>query len=207
MQQNDSNTASSSGTFPPVDPYRMEPQAKKGLSTGRVLLIVFGALGACLIICVVAGFFLMRSVQSGFETVVDDGISAVMDDQVGGLGTAQPGTYVITTEAILAQLNAQLDSQGARIDDLFVQILPDNRIVLGITSDGQDLEYNATLAATDGRLEVTDIDASNGFLNFIAPGSKIANGLESGVNDYLEANGLRLTSLSTTDGELTLVLE
>lgn len=207
MQQNDSNSAQSTGEYQPVDPYQMEPQPKKGMSTSKVLLIIFGALGACLLVCVVAGFFLVRSIQSGFENVVEDGINAVVEEQIGTAGAAQPGTYVITTEAILSQLNNELTSQGARIDELFVEILPGNRIVLGIATDGQDLKYTATLAAVDGQLDVIDIDASNSFLNLIAPGSRIASGLESGVNEYLTQHNLRLTSLSTTDGELTLVIE
>ena len=206
MQHDESSTSQSSGSFPPDDSYQTEPP-KRGLSTSKVLLIIFGALGACLLICVVAGFFLVRSIQSGFENVVEDGISAVVEEQIGGIGTAQPGTYVITTNQILSQLNNELSSQGARIDELFVRILPGNRIELGIAAEGQDLDYTATLSAVNGRLEVTNIEASNSFLNLIAPGSRIANGLEAGVNGYLEANNLSLTSLSTTDGELTLVID
>lgn len=196
------------GGYQQVDPYGMEqPPQKRGLSTRRVLLIVFGALGACLLICVIGGFFLIRSIQGGFETVVEDGISAVVEEQIGATGAAQPGTYVITTDDILTQLNTELTEGGANIDELFVRILPGNRIELGIESEGQDLEYTATLNAVDGRLDVSDIEASNSFLNFIAPGSRIADGFEAGVNNYLEANGLTLTSISTTDGELTLVVE
>ena len=108
---------------------------------------------------------------------------------------------------MLDQLNAELSDEGARIDDLFIRVLPGNRIELGITSEGQDLEYSATLNAVNGRLDVTDVEASNSFLNFIAPGSRIANGLEDGVNSYLDDSNLTLTSLTTTDGEITLVLD
>jgi hypothetical protein len=207
MQQNDSSAMNQDATFPPVDPYQMEPPQKKGLGTGKVLLILFGALGACLLICVIVGFFLVRSIQSGFETVVEDGMAAVVENQIGPTGAAQPGTYVLTTDEILGELNAALTEEGANIDELFVRILPGNQVILGIDSEGQELEYTATLAATDGRLDVTNVDASNSFLNFIAPGDRIANGLEAGVNNYLEANGLTLVSISTVEGELTLVVE
>jgi hypothetical protein len=197
-----------SGGYQQIDPYMTEqPPQKRGLGTSKVLLIVFGSLGACLLICVIAGFFLIRSIQGGFEEVVEDGMGAVVEEQIGATGAAQPGTYVITTDDILAQLNTQLTEGGANIDELFVRISPGNIVVLGIESEGQDLEYTATVAAIDGRLDVTNIEASNSFLNFIAPGSSIANGLEAGVNDYLDQNNLTLTSLSTAEGEITLVVE
>lgn len=207
MQENDPVNPQTGGGFQSTDPYGMQPQPKQGLGTGRVLLIIFGALGACLLICVVAGFFLVRSIQSGFEEVVEDGINAVMVEQVGAVGAAQPGTYTITTEQVLAQLNAELSDEGANIDDLFVRILPNNQIVLGVSSEGQDLEYTATLNAVNGRLDVSEVEASNSFLNFIAPGGRIANGLEDGINEYLEGTNLSLASISTVDGEITLVLE
>ena len=207
MQENDPVNGQTGGGFQSVDPYATQPQPKQGLGTGRVLLIIFGALGACLLICVVAGFFLVRSIQSGFEEVVEDGINAVMVEQVGAVGAAQPGTYTISTEQVLAQLNAELSDEGANIDDLFVRILPNNQIVLGVTSEGQDLEYTATLNAVNGRLDVSQVEASNSFLNFIAPGGRIASGLEDGINEYLEYTNLSLTSISTVDGEITLVLE
>lgn len=206
--QGDPDLAPPDGGFQQIDPYATEqPPQKRGLGTSRVLLIVFGSLGACLLICVIAGFFLIRSIQGGFEEVVQDGIGAVVEEQIGATGAAQPGTYVISTDDILTQLNAQLTEGGANIDELFVRILPGNIVVLGIESEGQDLEYTATVAAVDGRIKVTDIDASNSLLNFIAPGSRIADGFEAGVNDYLDTNNLTLTSLSTTDGEITLVVE
>ncbi len=207
MQQNDPTTNPDAGNYQTANAYTMEPPPKKGMSTGKVLLIVFGALGACLLICVVAGFFLIRSIQSGFENVIEDGMQALLVEEIGDIGAAQPGTYTITTDQVLTQLNDELSDEGANIDDLFVRILPGNQIELGISSEGQDLEYTATVNAVNGRLEVSDVEASNSVMNFIAPGSRIANGLEGGVNSYLEQNNLTLASISTVEGELTLVIE
>jgi len=189
------------------DPYMEQPPVRKGMSSGKVLLIIFGALAACLLICVVAGFFLVRSIHVGFETVVEQGISSAVEEQIGATGSAQPGTYTFTVDDFLGHLEQELSNEGANIDELFIRILPGNQFELGIESEGQDLEYTATLAAMDGRLEVTEVDASNSFLNFVAPGRRIANGLESGVNDYLEANNLVLTDISTTEGEMTIVVD
>ena len=207
MQQNEPLNPKSGDVYTSTGGYQMEPPPKRGLSTGKVLLIVFGALGACLLICVVVGFFMFRSIQSGFENVVERGMNAALVETIGDAGAVQPGTYTLSTAQMLDQLNAELADEGARIDDLFIRVLPGNRIELGITSEGQDLEYSATLNAVNGRLDVTDVDASNSFLNFIAPGSRIANGLEDGVNSYLDESNLTLTSLTTTDGEITLVLD
>ena len=78
-------------------------------------------------------------------------------------------------------------------------------------ADGtQTVTIGASAAGFTGgceMLDVTDVEASNSFLNFIAPGSRIANGLEDGVNSYLDDSNLTLTSLTTTDGEITLVLD
>lgn len=207
MQQDGSNTSTNGGTYRSGDQYAMEPPPKKGLSTGKVMLIIFGALGACLLICVIAGFFLVRQIQSGFENVVEDGMQALLVEEIGNIGAAQPGTYTLTTDQVLTQLNSELSSEGANIDDLFVRILPGNQIELGISSEGQDLDYTVTVAAVNGRLDVTDVEASNSVMNFIAPGSRIANGLENGVNEYLEQNNLTLTSIETVEGQLTLVIE
>lgn len=213
MTENDPNRTPAYGTpaggdFQQIDPYGMDqPPPKRGLSTRKVLLIVFGGLAACLLICVVAGFLLFRSIQSGFESVIDDGITALVEEEIGATGAVQPGTYVITTDQFLAALNQELTDGGANIDELFVRILPGNRIELGVAQDGQDLDYTLRIAAEDGKLKVLESDASNSFLDWIAPGDRIASGLEKGFNNYLSANNMRLVSLSTEQDELTVVIE
>lgn len=207
MDQSSSDNQQDPIGTPVSGPYSDNSTSRKGMSSSRVLLVIFGALAACLLICVVAGFFLIRSIHVGFEQVVEQGISAAVEEQIGATGSAQPGTYTFTVDDFLSSLEQALTDEGANIDALFVRILPGNQFELGIETEGQDLEYTATLAAIDGRLEVTDVDASNSFLNFVAPGRRIADGIESGVNDYLELNNLVLTEVSTTEGELTLVVD
>src|SRR5688572_27384439 len=92
MTENDPNQTpaygnQAGGDFQQIDPYGTnQPPPKRGLSTRKVLLIVFGGLGACLLICVVAGFLLFRSIQSGFESVIEDGITAMVEEEIGASG-------------------------------------------------------------------------------------------------------------------------
>jgi hypothetical protein len=49
--------------------------------------------------------------------------------------------------------------------------------------------------------------ASNGLLNFLVPGGRVASGIEDGINEYLLANNLVLASVTSEPGALTLVVE
>jgi hypothetical protein len=177
------------------------------MSARKIVLILGGALLACLLICVVVGFVTVRGIRSGIEDSVQDGISTVVAEQIGATGAAAPGTYVITEADILGQIERQLEGDGANIDNLVVRILTGNQIQIGFDSEGQGVTYDGTISAEDGALRVNDMEASSGLLDFLVPGDRVATGIENGVNDYLLTNNLVLASVSSEPGELTLVVE
>ncbi len=177
------------------------------MSARKILLILGGALLACLVICVVVGFVTVRGLRTGIEDSLEEGVGTVVAEQIGAAGSPAPGTYVISEGDILDQIERQLADDGANIENLVVRIYPGNRIEIGFDSEGQDVNYEGTVEAVDGELRIQDMEAGSGFLNFLVPGDRVASGIENGVNNYLFANNLTLASVSSEQGELTLVVE
>lgn len=173
----------------------------------KILLVLGGALLACLVICVVIGFVTVRGIRSGIEDSLEEGVGTVVAEQIGAAGSPAPGTYVINEGDILDQIEQQLEQDGANIDNLVVRIHPGNVIEIGFDSEGQGVTYEGTLSAENGELRVSGMEASSGLLDFLVPGDRVAAGIENGVNDYLFANNLTLTSVSSEPGALTLVVE
>jgi hypothetical protein len=177
------------------------------MSARKIILILGGALMACLLICVVLFFVTIRGVRSGIEDSLQDGMGTVVAGRIGQSGAAAPGTYVITDAEILTRIEQELDNDGANIDNLVVLIHPDNRIEIGFDSEGQDVTYDGTISAEEGELRVHGMEASSDLLNFLVPGGRVASGIEDGVNGYLLSNNLILASVSSEPGALTLVVE
>lgn len=176
------------------------------MSARKVLLILSGALAACLLICVVVVFLAVRGVRTGIEQSVERGIAAVVEEEIGQIGAAAPGDYTIDVTQILDQIDSQLRDQGANIDDLVVRIEPGNQFEIGFDSEGQSVTYQGRLEVVDGELRVTGMKASSGWLDFLVPGSRVASGIETGVNDYLRENNLVLTDVTTESGAVTLTV-
>jgi hypothetical protein len=155
----------------------------------------------------VIAFVSVRGIRTGIEDNLQEGMGTIVAGKIGESGAAAPGTYVITEGEILGQIEQQLEDEGTNIENLVVRILPGNQMEIGFDSEGQDVTYNGTLAVEDGELRVNGMEASNNLLNVLVPGGRVASGIEDGVNEYLFANNLVLTSVSSEPGELTLVVE
>jgi hypothetical protein len=140
---------------------------------------------------------------------VEDGLREAVGTEVAvrvaPLGTVEPGEYVITEADLLGQINDALSGNSAQIEDLAFEITPD-QIRIGFTSGEQDANYTGQLAAVDGRLDVQNMETSSGFLDFLFPAGIVENGIEDGVNDFLDANNVTLTDLIMQDGQVTLVV-
>jgi hypothetical protein len=89
------------------------------------------------------------------------------------------------------------------VEDFTLTISP-SEIEVGFDSNSRSATYSGQLAAVDGRLEVQDMSTSSGLLDFLFPAGDVANAIEDGVNDYLEANGLVLNGVTMGEGEITL---
>jgi hypothetical protein len=65
--------------------------------------------------------------------------------------------------------------------------------------------YSGFPVAANGRLEMTNMESSEGFLDFLFPADELGKAIEDAVNTYLAQNNLQLDAVELADGELTLV--
>lgn len=169
----------------------------------RILAITAGVLLALCIGCVVVGYFVaIPRVKDGVQDGVQEAVATYVAPQIAGLGVAPgPGTYTLTDEDV----NQQIRTGGTNLQDLRFGITPEG-LELRFGEQGQDVAYSAGVRAVDGRIEVDEASLS-GIPTWILPASAISNGVEDGINTYLEENGLVVSSLTLQQGSMTLVLE
>jgi len=183
---------------PPAAP-RQTGGPRRGLWIG-----VASVLGFCILACIlvfVAGIPAFRNeVRDGVHDAVATEVARQIPAPTGG--TAEPGTYTLTAASLQASLRDNLDDQ----DDAVIVRITSVQIEVGVTSQGQDAIYTGTPIADDGELEVRDMETTNSVVSFLLPPDTIADAIEDAVNDYLDANNLRLESLVLSDGEITLVV-
>ena len=172
----------------------------------RTLLLLVGTLGACLICCVIVFFVALPRTRDSVNDAIQESMSTQVARVVAPIGTAEPGTYTITQTELLDQFNNRLSGGSVPIDNLNVVITPED-IELSFSSGSQDVTYIGALQAVNGGLQVETIESSSGFMDFLFPASDVAEALESGVNAYLNAQGLKVTDVTMGDGEVTLVVE
>ncbi len=165
----------------------------------RILLIVIGAfLGLC-VICAGLGFFVgIPRVQDELESSIEEAVGTYVAPYIAGIdATAGPGTSTLTEEDV----NSEIRSGDPNLQDLVVEITPEY-IEFRFGQQNQDLTYRAGVAAVDGRFEVVD-PSLDGVPSWLLSESSLSAGIEDGINGYLEANGLTLTSVTLGDGEMT----
>ena len=168
---------------------------------------MFGCLGI-LGLCVLAGVLGYFVGLPRFREAVGGEVADAMCTEVARHlaprpGAAPvPGRYTIT-EADLERSMVE-EAEGQNVEDVDISITP-NQIEITLTSSGdQELSYAGQVAAENGRLVVTDFEASNDVMDFFFPADELAEGIEDGVNRYLALNTLRLNDVELGDGELTL---
>jgi hypothetical protein len=164
---------------------------------------IAGVLGVCLLCCGLVYFVAIPRARDTVEDGLREAVGTEVAIRVAPIGTVEPGEYVITEADLLGQLNEALSGNSAQIEDLVLNITPD-QIRIGFTSGQQDAAYTGRLEAVNGRLDVQDMETSSGFLDFLFPASVVENGIEDGVNNFLDANNLILTNLIMEDGQVTL---
>jgi len=172
----------------------------------RGCLIFSGAvLGLCLIACVLGYFVGIPRFQDAIKDDVEGAVSTEVSRQFTAASTPSgPGRYVITEQSLTERLRAESDNDNNQ--DIAVRINPSG-LEVALVTENQDITYSGQLVAVDGRLEVQNMTSNNDFIEFLFPPDQVANAIEGGVNNYLGANNLRLTSLEMRDGELILETE
>ena len=164
---------------------------------------IAGVLGVCLLCCGLVWFVAIPRARDTVEDGLREAVGTEVAIRVAPLGTVEPGEYVITESDLLGQFNAAIADNSAQIEDLALSITPE-QIRVGFTSGDQDASYTGQLVAVDGRLDVQNMETSSGFLDFLFPASIVENGIENGVNSFLDANNLILTNLIMEEGQITL---
>lgn len=169
----------------------------------RLLVVTAGVLLALCVACVGLGYFVaIPRVKDGVEDGIDQAVSTYVVPQIAGIDvTPEAGTYTITEEAI----NNQIAASNAELEGLRFLITPVG-LQLGFGEQGRDVAYTAQVSAVDGEIDIQSANL-DGIPGWILPASAITNGLERGINDYLAANNLVVTSVTMQDGSMTMMLE
>ena len=172
----------------------------------RLTFGIAGLLGVCLLCCGLVWFVAIPRARDTVEEGLHEAVGTEVAVRIAPVGTVEPGEYVITEADLLGQFNEALSGNSAQIEDLALEITPE-QIRVGFTSGEQDAAYTGRLEAVDGRLDVQGMVTSSGFLDFLFPAGIVEDGIEAGVNTFLEANNLILTNLTMEEGQVTLVVE
>lgn len=169
----------------------------------RILMITAGVLLALCIGCVALGYFVaIPRVKDGVEDGVEQAVATYVVPQIAGIGaTPEAGTYTLTE----TDINNQIQTGDADLSDLRFVITPAG-LELRFGEQGQDVAYSAQVSAVDGKIQIEGADL-DGVPTWIIPTGAISDGLERGINNYLEANGLIVSSVTMQDGSMTLMLE
>ena len=159
--------------------------------------------GLCLAVGAFAWFVALPGIRDDIRGGVEDGIATEVARRLPptpGLGVA-PGTYRLTEEDLLTGLRA--NAEGANLDDLVLRLAPEG-IELDFSARGQTATYAGRPAAADGRLLLRDMATDNAALALLLPPADLGRAIAGAVNGYLAANRLRLQSVESTDGAVTL---
>ena len=167
-------------------------------------LSVIALLGLCLIACGLLYFVGVPRIRDSARDGMRDAISTTVARQIPASadGAAEPGTYELTETELQSEITGNLDVQN--VEDLVIDLTPAG-ITFRILTDGdQDLTYTGRPEVVDGQLRMADMEASDGFLDFIFPADDLGEAIEDAVNKYLAENNLRLESVELTDEALVL---
>ena len=166
---------------------------------------VVGVLVLCLVGCGLGYFIGVPRFRDGVQDGMEDAISTTVAEQIPARagGTARPGVYEITEEELQREITGNVDVQS--VEDFVIDLTPGG-IVFRITPSNadQELTYSGNPEAVDGRLQMTNMESSENFLDWIVPADDLGEAIENAVNDYLAANNLALESVELTNNVLTL---
>lgn len=167
-------------------------------------LSVIGLLGLCLVACALLYFVglprFRDSAREEMQNVIGTAVARQIPAPAGG--QVEPGTYTLTEADLEGEIQGNVDVQN--VDDLNLELTPGTISFVIQTDQDQDVNYSGNPVAENGRLVMTNMESSDGFLNWIFPADDLGQAIEDAVNEYLTVNDLQLASVEVTDGELTL---
>src|SRR5215218_1507993 len=166
---------------------------------------VVGLLVLCLIACGVGYFVGIPRVRDSAKDGMEHAISTTVAEQIPPAragGTARPGVYEITEDELQREISGNVDVQN--VEDFVIDLSPTGITFRIKTNGNQDLTYSGTPVAENGQLKLENMEASEGFLDWIFPADDLGEAIEDAVNNYLAQNNLELESLDLTNEALTL---
>ena len=167
-------------------------------------IFVIGVLGLCLVACGFGYFVGLPRFQDSVSDDVHDAISTEIAQQIPSTGgTAEPGTYSFNESEIQEGLAENVDLQNA--GNLLVQFTPTELEFTFDVDGGNDVTYSGVPVAVNGRLEMANMESSEGFFDFFFPADELGNAIEDAVNTYLAQNNLQVDAVELANGELTIV--
>lgn len=164
---------------------------------------VIGALTLCLVACGLIYFVVIPRVRDNAQDGVRDAVGTQVAIQipVGADNSIDPGTYELSADELQTALqnNVNIDN----VEEIIVVINADG-LKLGITSSGSETNYTGLPTAVDGKLVMSNMKASDGFLDFVFPANRLGDAIEDAVNSYLTTNNLQIESLTLEEGKMVL---
>jgi len=164
---------------------------------------LIGALTLCLVGCGLVYFVVIPRVRDNAQDGVREAVGTQVAIQipVGADNTIDPGTYELSAEELQTALRNNINIDN--VEEIVVSITADG-LKLGITSSGSETNYTGLPTAVDGRLVMSNMKASDGFLDFVFPANRLGDAIEDAVNTYLTTNLLQVDSLQLADGKIIL---
>jgi hypothetical protein len=163
--------------------------------------MTLGIFAGLILICCVLGWFIgIPRFQDSIADSLTDELSTQVSTQLGEL-PVEAGTVTLDVSDLQQELQNNIDSQN--VDDVDISIDESGLVKLSFTSNEQDIGYEGTVGAENGKLVINDMDSNNGVLGFFLPADKLADAIEKGVNEYFEARGLQIVSVTPGDDTLT----
>lgn len=168
----------------------------------RILLVTVGLVLLLCVTCVALGYFVaVPRFKDNVEDQVNEAVATYVAPEIAGIGIEpKPGTYTLTED----QVNERIRTGDVDLQDLRLDITPAG-LELHFGEQGQDISYTAQVRAVDGRIDIEGADLT-GIPTWIIPTGAISNGVEQGINTYLDEHELIVTSVTLQDGSMTLVL-
>lgn len=168
----------------------------------RGCLISLGVIAGLLLVCCVLGWFVAIP---RFRDTVSDSISDELTTQVAGqlqppTGTLEPGTYTLSVADLQRQIDANMDESSTTSD--FGISIDGDQLVIDFDAGSQTFGYSGTPTVRDGKLVIDDMEVDDDTLGWFMPADRMADIIETGVNDYFTSQGLAIDGIQMGEDEI-----
>lgn len=149
-------------------------------------------LGLILVCCLVLIFVGVPRFQDSLKKEMAHALSTEVAVQVPS-DKLSGGTYTISLSELQNKLSSSVNSNG--VNGITLKSNGQQLELAVETSGNNKVTYTGTPTVQNGKLVMTNMKTNNSTLGFFMPASKLGDAIETGVNSFFEANGLKITSL------------